>query len=113
MVVVVEAVCTIAKYYDTPITEREATAEEIKAATKLQALQRGKHLRSDMKAGAENLVVVAAVAVAVVAVVAAVVVVVAWWWRGGRGRGRGGGSRGRGRGGGGSSGRGRGQGRKM
>ena len=34
-----------------PITDRAATAEEIKAATKLQALQRGKHLRNDMKAG--------------------------------------------------------------
>ena len=33
-----------------PITDRKATADEIKAATKLQAMQRGKHLRNDMKA---------------------------------------------------------------
>ena len=65
-----------------PITDRAATAEEIKAATKLQALQRGKHLRNDMKAGRGK-----------------------FTGRGGRGRGRGGGRGGRG---GGRGGRGRG-----
>ena len=52
-------------------TERQP--EEIKAATKLQALQRGKHLRNDMKAGRGK-----------------------FTGRGGRGRGRGGGRGGRG-----------------
>ena len=33
------------------ITDRRATADEIKAATKLQAMQRGKHLRDEMKSG--------------------------------------------------------------
>jgi GAF domain-containing protein len=55
------------------ITTREATDEEIKAATKLQALQRGKHARQNRGRGRGQV-------------------------RGGRGAGRGGSGRGRGRG---------------